>query len=367
MGHVWSDVCVSGAPPPGPRSKIVRMAPPPEPTIRSARVLPPRITIPGLVIEDLWLAPNAAVVAALTGPDSTGASSLLFLSTATGHEHGAVRVGSEELAVLAANWSIGASHHWLAGGITIWRPVTGEVIGRLNPHRDLGVHAVALADRGDLAASIGEDLRVALWRPRDGVVAAGFETISLLDLETCTLTFSPGGRLLAVRTDAYTVELWSTAPLQFLDTLPETGDPVFSPDGRWAAAAGDGIAIYDVRTGAPPATLPGRGPLAFTPDGALLVAAAPDGSTAVWRTDPTQPFGHLLGGTPRALSPDGQVLAMTGPGTALTLVDLATGKATAQLTGHRGGVHALAVGPAGGVTVAACSDATLRVWSALTA
>lgn len=365
MGHVWSDVCVIGEPLSVARSKIIYMGTPSEPVTRK-KVLQPQRTIPGLAVEELWLAPDAAVVAALTGADSTGASSLLFLSTDDGHQHGAVRVGSEELAVLAAGWSVGASHHSQAGGITVWRPVTGEAIGHLNPHRGLGVHALALADRGDVAASLGEDNRVALWRPHDGLVTAGFTPSAPVDLETCSLTLSPDGRLLAVRTDAYTVELWSTSAPQHLNTLPETSDPVFSADGRWAATGGDGIAIYNVHTGAPPMTLPGRGPLAFTPNGTLLVAAAPDGSTAVWRTDPTQPFEHLLGGSPRALSPDGLVLALCGPGPALTLVDVITGRTTAELTGYRGEVHALAVGPGGVVTVAACSDATVRVWMAPT-
>lgn len=342
------------------------MAMPSEPATRTSP-LQPRTSIPGLVIEELWLAPDAAVVAALAGADSTGSHTLLFLNTGNGSQRGAVTVESEELAVLAAGWSVGASHNWQTGDITVWRPVTGEVLGRVHPHRDRGVHALALPYRGDVAASIGEDNRVALWRPRDGLLIASFEPNSPIDLETCALTFSPDGLLLGVRTDADTVELWATAPLQFLARLTETGEPVFSPDGRWAAASGAQITMYDVRSGNPPVTLPGRGPLAFTPNGTLLVATAPDGSTAMWRTDPPQPFGHLRGGSPRALSPDGRVLALCGPPPALALVDVADGHVLAQLTGHRGEVQSLAVGPAGAVTVAACSDATLRVWAASTA
>lgn len=330
-------------------------------------MLRPRTTIPGLAIEDLRLSPDAAVVAALTGADSTGTSSLLFLDATTGAERGAVTVPPEELAVLATGWSVGASHNWRTGEIRVWQPVTGQPLGRLNPHQDRGVHALAVADDGELAASVGEDLRVALWHPRDCGLAGAFSPRGAIDLETSSLTFSPDGRLLGVRTDADTVELWRTTPPQFVAVLRETGDPVFSPDGRWAAAAGNAIAVYETRTMAAPVTLTGHGPLFFTPDGELLVAAAADGSTAVWRTDPPRPFAHMRGGGPRELSPDGQVLAISGPGTDVTLVDLPASRTIARLTGHRGEVQALAIGPAGTLTVAACSDATLRVWDAGTA
>lgn len=329
-------------------------------------MLRPRTTVPGLAIEDLQLAPNAAVVAALTGADSTGSCSLLFLDTATGGQRGALTVSRDELAVLAAGWSIGASHNCRTGVVELWRPETGEPVGRLRPHGGRGVHALALTDDGMLAASLGEDGRVALWRPHDGSVIATLTMVGQVDLETCTLTFSPDGQVLGVRTDADTVELWRTGPPQFVAQLPETGDPVFSFDGRWAASAGNGISVYDVPTGDPPAILPGRGPLAFTPDGSLLVATGLDGRTAIWRTETAQPFGHLRGRSPRALSPDGRILALSAPDGVLMLVELATGRAVARLSGHRGEVLALAVGAGGAVTVAACSDATLRVWAAPT-
>jgi WD40 repeat protein len=321
--------------------------------------------VPGLAIDELWLAPDAAVVATLSGPDSTGSSSLLFLDTATGAHRGAVCVGAEQLVTLSADWSIGASLNWLSGEISVWRPGDGDPVGRLKPHRDRSVHALALADDGEIGASIGAGGLVALWRPRDGVVVGGIEPTSPIDPETCALSFSPDGRLLAVRTDGDSVELWTTTPLTFLDHLPETGEPVFSPDGRWAAASGAGVSLYDIRAGTAAVMLPGRGPLAFTPDGSLLVVGTPDGNTAVWRTDAAQPVGYLAGGSPRALSPDGRVLALSGPGRDLHLVDVPTGATLARLTGHRGEVQSLAVGPGGRVVVAGCSDATLRVWAAL--
>jgi len=333
------------------------------PATSGIRVRKPRVTVPGLTVEELWLSPDTAVVAALRGPDSTNASALLFLDSSTGAQHGEVTVGPDELAVLSAGWSIGATHNWRRGEVQVWHPVDGDPLREVTPHRGRGVQALALADDGRLAASLGEDGSVALWRPSDGAFVGRFEPMTELDLDTCALTFSPDASLLAVRTAGDTVELWTLTPLDFFDQLLETGPLVISADGRWLAAAGPAVSLYDVPERVAPMTLPGRGPLAFTPDGMLLVAGAPDGGTTVWRTDSGEAQLHQRGGSPRALSPDGTVLVLTGVGTELTLVEVATGHTIATLTGPRGEVEGLAVGPGAAVVAAACSDATLRVWA----
>lgn len=334
------------------------------PTTSAIEVRPPRLTIPGLAVDDLWLAPDAATLAVLTGADSTGASSLLFLDTTDGAERGAIALGADEAAVLAGNWSAAMSYDRRTGEIAVRRTVTGEVVGRLNPHRGRTVHALAIAGQGNVGASVGAESGVVLWRPGDGAVLAAVTPASM-DLEFCALTFSPSGRFLAVRTAADILELWTTAPLQLSAILLETGPPVFSADGRWLAVAGAAITLYDLHDDLATETLPGHYPLAFTPDGALLIAAAPDGSTEIWRTDRLQPFAHLRGGNAR-LSPDGGVLVVTGTTSDLVQAE-PTGRVVARLSGIRGEVEALAVGPAGAVVVAACSDAAIRVWRSGTA
>ncbi|HUR72836.1 MAG TPA: hypothetical protein VMZ00_01075 [Sporichthya sp.] len=334
------------------------------PTTSAVAVRPPHLTIPGLAVDDLWLAPDGAVIAVLTGVDSAGASSLLFLDSTTGAERGAIALGADDVPVLAGDWTAVACYDRRTGEISVRRAVTGEVTARLSPHPEGRLHALAIAHRKDLAASIGADGAVAIWRPGDGAVEAVFTPVSM-DLEFCALTFSPHGRVLAVRTAADTLELWTTAPPRLFDSLPETGPPVFSADGRWLAVAGAAITLYDLRDATGAGTvLPGQNPLAFTPDGARLVAAAPDGSTAIWQTDPPQPFAHLRGSNAR-LSPDGRVLALVGTTSELVVAE-PTGRTLARLTGVRGEVEALTVGTGGAVVVAACSDAAIRVWRSAT-
>lgn len=331
------------------------------PTTSPARE--PRLSVPGLSVEDLWLAPGADVVAALGGPDSTGSSRLLFLDTRSGAQRGAVRVGPEELAVLSPSWTYGVTHNWTTGAVDIWCPDTGAAIACLHPHGGAGVHAVALSARGDLGASLGEDGRVVVWRPADGVVVAAFAPRRGVDVAECGLTFSPDAALLAVRPDADALELWRTVPPALVEVLPDHGEPVFSPDGRWIAVDGDGgISLHDLHAGAAPPTLPGVGPVGFTADSAFLVAGGAGGRTTVWRTSRPEPLGYLSGNA-WALSPDGSVLVLIGSGNELTLVDPLSGRRLASLTGHRGEVEALAVGSGGRVVAASCSDATLRVWT----
>lgn len=334
-----------------------------QPTTHTPGVRKPRVTIPGITVEDLWLSPDTTMAAALRGPDSAGMSALLFLDSATGAQQGEVSVGPDELAVLSVGWSIGATHNWRRGEVQLWHPGSGEPTQVLNPHRDRGVHALALSDGGNLAASLGDEGTVALWRPQDGAFLGRSAPMSEIDVETCALAFSPDGRWLAIRTDPDTLEIWRTSPLEFHDQLLESGPPVFSADGRYVATAGAVVSLYDLREQSAPTQLPGRGPLAFTPDSSLLVAGAPDGGTTVWRIPSGGAQGHHRGGSPRALSPDGTVLVLTGLGTELILVDIATGYTVSALTGPRGEVEALAVGPRGALVVAGCSDATLRVWA----
>ncbi|WP_019874719.1 WD40 repeat domain-containing protein [Sporichthya polymorpha] len=343
------------------------MTPNPDlPATRAAAVRAPSLVLPGLAVDDLWLAPDGAVVAVLTGADSTGTGSVLFLDTATGAERGAIPVGPGEVAVVTTEWTAVAGQEDSAGEIVVRRTITGEFVAQLNPHGPGGVHALAIADRGDLGASIGEDGEVALWQPANGAVFATLRPTAEVDLECAALTFSPNGRVLAIRTGPDSLELWTTAPRRFLETLRETGLPVFSPDGRWVAAAGAAIRLYDLHGLLEPEALLGRGPLAFTPDGTLMVAVTPDGSTEIWRTDPPQPATHLRGRHPR-LSPDGSAVAVVATDTELLLAEPATGRVTARLTGIRGEVQSLTVGPAGAVVVAACSDAAIRVWRGDTA
>src|SRR5689334_6913152 len=69
--------------------------------------------------------------------------------------------------------------------------------------------------------------------------------------------------------------LWGPPANRPRAVLPAAGEspPVFSPDSRWlAAASAQGLKVWGVPAGEERLTLPGGLPVAFSPDGNLLIS-----------------------------------------------------------------------------------------------
>ncbi len=170
-----------------------------------------------------------------------------------------------------------------------------------------------------------------------------------------SLAFSPDGQLLAATDTSGGFNLWSTATRRPIDTQL-SGQSVsnaiaFSPDGDTIAVGESGeISLWDTDSGSMDDTIevPGNGsvgPVAYSPDGKLLVAALPDGRIGLWGADTQRRLGILhdtgsQGTESVAVSPDGRMLAV-GDGNGKTyLWDLPTEKLVATLTNPVGPVPA---------------------------
>jgi WD40 repeat protein/Flp pilus assembly protein TadD len=188
-----------------------------------------------------------------------------------------------------------------------------------------GVTRLALsADGRRFAQSAGKEVKVC-------EVSTGNEILALQQhmSNVGSAVFSADGRRLA-SIDLQEVKVWDLASGQLLHTLPaperhrepglyaDKSPPVaFSPDGRWLAAAGDYVRVWDALTGQEVQTLRGHlgwvGSLAFSPDSRRLASGGVDGSVKLWDV-PTgyEPLGFAgFPGpvTSLAFSPNGRYLA----------------------------------------------------------
>jgi WD40 repeat protein len=155
-------------------------------------------------------------------------------------------------------------------------------------------------------------------------------------------SMSTDGRLLAVVVDAgeaHVLRLDEQREPWILTGHEKLASAEVSPDGRWIATAawqGRGVKIWDARTRklARDLPVPGTAGVEWSPDGRLLATSLgkenllwDSGSWEVVRRFERVDQGDLPG--PLAFSPDGALLALAHSRTAIQLVDPATGETLA--------------------------------------
>jgi WD40 repeat protein len=140
-----------------------------------------------------------------------------------------------------------------------------------------------------------------------------------------SVSFAPGGRILASASSDGTVKIWDTDTFQELATLRGGGGQsvVFSADGRSLASAGGArcgtVKLWDTSTWRERASLEGYTEVvravAFSPDGKTLASGGADGQIRLWDVETGQlkaTFDDQGGVFCLAFSPDGRMLASGG-------------------------------------------------------
>lgn len=276
-----------------------------------------------------------------------------------------------------------------AGELRLWDAATGELLRRFDTQR--GIVSVAFSPDGTQVvsgslANIDNAAEMILWDVETGEIAQQYE---IPQYSVQALAFSPDGVTLAAAMgnpnlvdEVGQLLLYEVATGDLVREFEIQSGSIqsvaFSPDGQfilsgaeagdfenagaillWEAATGDMVRRYEGHTGGVVSHV------AFSPDGAALVAGAID-EIFLWDTASgalQQRFvGHAETINSVAFAPNGEQIASAGAGGEIILWDTETGNILERLTGHDSAISDIAFVPQDGRLISASFDDTAFVW-----
>lgn len=262
------------------------------------------------------------------------------------------------------------------GTARVWDLASGDQLVVLEGHTDI-VSTVAFHPDGTHLITGSWDGTARVWDIEDGEEVRQFSDFT----DPVEAVYSPDGSRLAL-SSGLEVLVWDLAEDRELFALRGNTNTIervmFSPDGRWLAAASlDGNAsIWDAATGEERLTLAGHSggvsSLAFSPDSIGLVSAGGDGTARVWDLSPagSREWMTVAVSTDTVsavgYSPDGARLATASDDGTARVFDAATGMELLTLVGHTDRVSAVTFSPDGTRLATSSGDNTARVWDAST-
>ena len=236
-----------------------------------------------------------------------------------------------------------------------------------------GLDLVTFSPDGNTLASADFDGQIELWDVASGQmrVTLPSQFASLVS----GIVFSPDGNTLASVSDN-SIQLWDAASGEARLILPVSDlvtDLVFSPDGKILASVSldARITLRDSQSGSTTQFLTGHqsviNAIAFSPDSKILVTSGQDAQTKIWDMKTGQERASLpgVGGiavTELEFSPDGKIFAVVSQDGRITLRKSQSGSTIQVLTGHQGGVNAIAFSPDSKILATGGQDAQIKLW-----
>lgn len=278
--------------------------------------------------------------------------------------------------------AVGLSEGHVRGCCLLWDLAVGRECRRLSDH-GRAVSAACFSPDGRRLATGSSEGTVKVWEPASGTAQGAYSAGRQRVLQLC---FSPDGTYLAGGS-FYGMNLWNLRAGRETASLPGRVPLSFAPDGQTLASArqgrAPGVQVWDVARGetrshppdpfALPATLDVADIrdtpvdlLAYAPDWKTLAAGLAGHRVLLWDPKQRRPrvvlSGHEQTVTAVVFGPDGGTVATASNDQTVKLWDVATGQLRATLAGHAGAVYAVAFAPDGRRLASGGCDKVVRVW-----
>lgn len=313
-----------------------------------------------------------------------------LITTLQGHDQTVVHVSFSHDGTRAATSSLDRT-------VRLWDTQTWKLLGTLQAEAEVGAAAFDPSDPTRLLSGHG-DGSAWLWDIREPARATHQACIPKGAWQWRTrLDFSTDGKRLMTQ-GAAEVRVWQTSKCRLQATMARPQSYRFvaaalSPDGKWVATTGDSAgaatptesgewsspaataSIWSAETGRLQLNLFGKGsaygagdlaPVAFSPDGALLVTCSLEAAPRVWSKDGnlvSELVGHSDTVTTAAFSRDGERIVTTGWDNTAHVWNARTGHLDATLEGHTDRVTRATFDTSGRRVLTTSADGAARVWN----